>query len=184
MRPVLDIVEVLETPKTEGKLKKHYYHTKQLVQGRANKGVIRGRTNNPKSRDGMRSGAIIFNEVHIYENYLNIKVFMSSLGKKEQPRVGIFTSNGDVSDGPLDDYINNGMRILFEGEPDNGFLPFICRLGNEKKCMTRRTGRRPTRRLCTCRRCSAKRRRSMRTGSSTPNATAIFDKAHGDPQGL
>lgn len=133
MRPVLDLVEVLETPKTEGKLKKHYYHTKQLVQGRANKGVIRGRTNNPKSRDGMRSGAIIFNEVHIYENYLNIKVFMSSLGKKEQPRVGIFTSNGDVSDGPLDDYINNGMRILFEGEPDNGFLPFICRLGSEKE---------------------------------------------------
>lgn len=133
MRPVNDLVEVLELPAVEGKLKKHYYHTKELVQGRSNKGVVRGRTNNPKSRDGMRSGAIIFNEVHAYENYQNIKVFMSSLGKKEQPRVGIFTSNGDVSDGPLDDYINNGMRILFENEPDNGFLPVICRLDSEKE---------------------------------------------------
>ena len=133
MRPVNDLVEILEQPGVEGKLKKHYYHTKELVQGRSNKGVVRGRTNNPKSRDGMRSGAIIFNEVHAYENYQNIKVFMSSLGKKEQPRVGIFTSNGDVSDGPLDDYINNGMRILFEDEPDNGFLPVICRLDSEKE---------------------------------------------------
>ena len=27
-------------------------------------------------------------------------------------RTGIFTSNGDVSDGPLDDYIARSMRIL------------------------------------------------------------------------
>lgn len=126
MQPSKDLVEVLENPKWESKLKKHYYHTKEVIQGRKNKGIMRGRTNNPKGRDGMRSGKVIFNEAHQYENYNNIKVFITGQGKVPQPRVGIFTSNGEVSDGPLDDYLARGRRILFEGEPDNGFFPFIC----------------------------------------------------------
>ena len=126
MTPVLDLVATLESPDHEKKLKRFFYHTKELVQGRENKGVIKGRTNNPKGRDGMRSGKIIFNEVHQFENYNNIKVFVTGQGKVAQPRVGIFTSNGEINDGPLDDYLARGRRILFENEPDNGFLPFIC----------------------------------------------------------
>ena len=133
MRPVLDIIETLETPGTETKLNKFYYHTKEVVQGRRNKGCIKGRTNNPKGRDGMRSGKTIFNEVHAYQNYDNIKVFITGQGKVAQPRVGIFTSNGEVNDGPLDDYLARGRRILFEGEPDNGFLPFICCLESKEQ---------------------------------------------------
>ena len=126
MTPVHDFVDALELPKNETKLKKHFYHTKELVQGRKNKGIVKGRTNNPKGRDGMRSGKVIFNEVHQFENYNNIKVFITGQGKVAQPRVGYFTSNGEVSDGPLDDLLARGRRILFENEPDNGFLPFIC----------------------------------------------------------
>ena len=125
-RPALDVVEALESPANEVKLNKFFYHTKEIIQGRKNKGCIKGRTNNPKGRDGMRSGKTIFNEVHAYQNYDNIKVFITGQGKVAQPRVGIFTSNGEVNDGPLDDYLARGRRILFEGEPDNGFLPFIC----------------------------------------------------------
>ena len=125
-RPVKDLLEVLESPKWESKLNKHYYHTKELIQGRKNKGVMKGRTNNPKGRDGMRSGKIIFNEVHQYQTYDNIKVFITGQGKVKNPRAGYFTSNGHVNDGPLDDKLAQGRRILFENETDNGFLPFIC----------------------------------------------------------
>lgn len=131
MRPVKDVVDVLEQPEQMAKLKRSFYHTKELVQGRRNRGVIRGRTNSPKHRDGMRSGVIIFNEVHAYENYDNIKTFRTGLGKKDEPREGAFTSNGSVMDGPLDDFLARAQRILFQGEPDNGFLPFICRLPEE-----------------------------------------------------
>lgn len=131
--PLRDFIEVLESPKHEVKLKMHYYHTKELAQGRKNKGIIKGRTNNPKGRDGMRSGMVIFNEVHAFENYDNITVFITGQGKVADPRVGIFTSNGQVSDGPLDDYLARGRRILFEGEPDNGFLPFICCLASKEQ---------------------------------------------------
>ena len=132
-RPALDVVEALESPANEVKLNKFFYHTKEIIQGRKNKGCIKGRTNNPKGRDGMRSGKTIFNEVHAYQNYDNIKVFITGQGKVAQPRVGIFTSNGEVNDGPLDDYLARGRRILFEGEPDNGFLPFICCLQSKEQ---------------------------------------------------
>lgn len=132
-RPVADLVEVLETPGQEAKLKKFYYHTKELVQGRRNKGTVTGHTNNPAGRDGMRSGCIIFNEVHQYENYRNINVFETGLGKVAEARVGILSSNGAVSDGPLDDYLSRGRAILFEGEPDGGFLPFICCLAAKEQ---------------------------------------------------
>ncbi len=131
--PVKDIAEVLENPTYETKLKKYYYHTKEVVQGRKNGGVIKGRTNNPKGRDGMRSGKVIFNEVHQYENYDNITVFITGQGKVPQPRMGVFSSNGEVNDGPLDDYLSTGRRILFEGEADDGVLPFFCLLPNESE---------------------------------------------------
>ena len=127
MTPLVDVVDVLEGQHKK-KLDKFFYHTKELVQGRKNRGVMRGRTNNPKSHDGMRSGVVIFNEVHAFENYANIKVFVTGLGKHAAPRVGIFSSNGEVNDGPLDDYIARAERILFEGEDDDGFLPFLYRL--------------------------------------------------------
>ena len=132
MRPLGDVVEVLELGRQEARLKKHYYHTKEVVQGRRNRGRIKGRTNNPKHRDGMRSGMIVFNEVHAFENYDNITVFTGGLGKKPEPREGIFSSDGNVNDGPLDDYISQSMQILFEGMPDGGMLPFISRLPSEE----------------------------------------------------
>jgi len=127
-RPMLDFIDVLETPKWEEKLKKHYYHTKETVRGKKNRGKVKGHTNNPKGRDGLRSGMVIFNEVHQYENYDNITVFTTGMGKVDQPRVGFFTSNGEVSEGPLDDYLEQAEQVLFEGKPDNGVLYFICRL--------------------------------------------------------
>lgn len=88
--PVKDIVEALENPKWEAKLSRFYYHTKEVLQGRKNLGEVKGRTNNPKGRDGMRSGAVIFNEVHQYQNYDNIKVFITGQGKVAEPRVGFY----------------------------------------------------------------------------------------------
>lgn len=128
--PVKDVVEALETPKHLTKLKKFFYHTKELVQGRKNKGVVKGRANNPKGRDGMRSGVVILNEIHAFENYDNIDVFKTGLGKVDEPRLGFFTSNGNVSEGPLDDKLETAEQILFEGALDNGMLPFICMLNS------------------------------------------------------
>lgn len=133
MRPVVDLVDVMEQPDVHRKLKNHFYHTKVIVQGKKNRGAVRGRTNNPKSRDGMRTGKAIFNEIHQYQDYANITVFRTGQGKVPHPRVGYFSSNGNVSDGPLDDLLARSKRILFEGEDDKGFFPFICCLKDKSQ---------------------------------------------------
>lgn len=133
MRPVNDLYDVLHLSRHAKKLDKHFKHTKEMVQGIKNRGVVRGRTNNPKSRDGMRSGKIIFNEIHQYQDYKNITVFRTGLGKTDNPRCGYFTSNGTLFDGPLDDLLARARRILSDGEPDNGLLPFICRLHSKEE---------------------------------------------------
>lgn len=129
-RPVLDLVDFFE--RHFKKMSKFYYWTKEMIRSTRNGGVIRGHTNNYKGKDGLRSGAVILNEVHAYENYDNINVFTTGLGKKAHPRISIWTTNGDVTEGPLDDYIKKSEEILYHGKDDNGFLPFICRLNHKE----------------------------------------------------
>ena len=80
----------------------------------------------------MRSGICIFNEIHQYEDYKNINVFTTGLGKKRHPRRSYYTTNGDVREGPLDDLLVTSEEILKENAPDNGLLPFICKLNKKE----------------------------------------------------
>lgn len=133
MRPVNDLLAVMEDARYRTKLKKYFYWTKEKIVGLRTKATIKGRTNNPKSKDGMRSGIVIFNEIHQYQNYDNIKVFITGLGKKKHPRRLYATSNGDVRQGPLDDLLARSEQILKGDIGDNGLLPFICRLDDKKE---------------------------------------------------
>lgn len=83
---------------------------------------------NSNSKDGMRSGAVFFDEVHAYENSDSMGVFTGGLGKKPEPRRLMTTTDGFVREGPLDDLKARAQAILRDGEPDGGLLPFICKL--------------------------------------------------------
>ena len=133
LRPVLDIVSAFDgaDPPEKKKLKKYFHWLKESVECTRTQAMIRGRTNNPKGKDGMRSGIVVFNEIHQYENYNNINVFTTGLGKHPHPRRSYFTTNGDVREGPLDDLLDTSEGILFGGDPDNGLLPFVCRLDSK-----------------------------------------------------
>lgn len=133
LRPVQDITNAFEAPKFLKKLKKFFYWTKEKVVSLKTNSVIRGRTNSPKGKDGLRSGIAIFNEIHQYEDYKNINVFTTGLGKKRHPRRSYYTTQGDVREGPLDDLLETSEGILFGGDPDNGLLPFICRLDSKEE---------------------------------------------------
>ena len=133
MRPLKRLIKVLERRGQQAKLNRFYHHTQETITGLKNGGAIHGWANNAKNRDGLESGAIVFNEVHQYVSFDNVTVFTTGLGKKSEPREGIFSSNGKVNDGPLDSWLQQGMRILFENEKDHRFLPFICRLEKEEQ---------------------------------------------------
>lgn len=131
MRPVQDVINAFEEPAVIKKLKKFFYWTKEIVKCIKTKSVMRGRTNSPKGKDGLRSGIVVFNEIHQYKDYKNIDVFTTGLGKKKHPRRSYYTTNGDVREGPLDDLLETSEGILFGDDPDNGLLPFICRLDSK-----------------------------------------------------
>lgn len=132
MRPVTDLIGFFEQPSFTKKLKKFFYWTKEKVICTKTKSTIKGRTNSPKGKDGLRSGIVIFNEIHQYENYDNINVFTTGLGKKKHPRRSYYTTNGDKREGPLDDLLEESEDILRHGAPDNGLLPFICKLNKKE----------------------------------------------------
>ena len=133
MRPLKDVIEALEQPHQISKMRKFFYWNKEEVTCLKTKSIIKGRTNSPKGKDGLRSGIVYFNEIHQYPDYLNINVFTTGLGKKKHPRRGYMTTNGDVRDGPLDDKIKDSLEILKGDMPDNGMLPFICRLDSKEE---------------------------------------------------
>lgn len=119
-----DIYNVLENNRK--KLIKFFRWTKSEIRCRKTGSKIKYRTNNAKSKDGLRSGKVDFDEVHAYESYDNIKVFTTALGKKPHPRRTYITTNGDVCDGVLDDLIEKAQKILDGEIKDNGLLPFVC----------------------------------------------------------
>jgi phage terminase large subunit-like protein len=131
LRPVEDLVGWMEQPAVKKKLLKFFKWTKERVTCKKTRAVMRGRTNNAKGKDGLRSGIVILNEIHQYENYDNINVFTTGLGKKDHPRRSYYTTDGDVREGPLDDEKADCEAILHGLMDDNGKFPFICKLDSE-----------------------------------------------------
>lgn len=126
-----EIYNILENPKWRKKFEKNFRWNKMEIVNLKTRSKIKYRTNNPKGKDGLRSGKVDFDEPHAYENWDNINVFTTGLGKKPHPRRTYISTNGDIREGPLDQLIDKSKRILNGEIPDNGFLPFICKLDDE-----------------------------------------------------
>lgn len=126
-----DVWNVLEDSKK--KLQFHFTWTKELITSIKTGSKLRFRTSNAKTKDGGRPGKVDFDEFHQYEDYKSIQVFKTGLGKKKNSRTTTTTTNGDVRDGPLDHLITRSQNILKGAVEDNGLIPFICKLDDEKE---------------------------------------------------
>lgn len=121
-----DIYEVLENH--WGKLKRHFYKSKQLIQNLKTKSKIQYNTSNARTKDGKRSACLIFDEVHEYEDYDSIKVFTSGFGKRPFSRIFTISTNGYVRDGVFDDYMNLAEQVIDGEIEDIGLCPLIYSL--------------------------------------------------------
>lgn len=127
-RSFVDIWEMLEG-KNRLKFKRGFRWNRTAITNTTTNSTIKYRTNSPKSKDGMRSGLVIFDEVHAYADWNNITVFTTGQGKCDHPRRAFISSNGNIRDGVYDSIVELCDRILDgEVEDDNGYLPFICSL--------------------------------------------------------
>lgn len=123
-----EIYNILENPKYRKLFEKNFRWNKTEIVNKKTQSKIKFRTNNPKGKDGLRSGMVAFDEPHAYENWENINVFTTGLGKKPHPRRIYISTNGDVREAVLDQLIEKSEKILNGEMADNGFLPFICKL--------------------------------------------------------
>ena len=113
------------------KLHKYFKCTKEEIIFKKTNSYIHFNTSNAKTKDGLRSGAVIFDEIHEFENYKNIKVFRSGLGKKKYPRTFYITTNGYVRGGVLDEFLELAEAILNGENKTSKLLPIIFRLDHK-----------------------------------------------------
>lgn len=118
-----------DNPKFKGK----FSVTKELIKNLATGSEMKYNTSNAKTKDGKRTGCLVLNEIHAYENYDQINVFESSLGKVKHSREFIITTDGYVRDGPLDEISAMCAEILETGENLLGYFPFICEIDDMKE---------------------------------------------------
>lgn len=118
-----------ENPKFKGKFSVNRELISNLVTG----SEMKYNTSNAKTKDGKRTGCLILNEIHAYENYDQINVFESSFGKVKHSREFIITTDGYVRDGPLDEISALCAEILETGENPLGYFPFICEIDDMKE---------------------------------------------------
>lgn len=128
-----EIHSVLENPRFTKAMRHNFEWNSTVIRNRKTNSEIKYRTNNAKSKDGLRSGKVDFDEIHAYSNWDNLNVFTTGLGKKPHPRITYITTDGDVRDAPLDSLKERSFAILDGKEADNGLLPFICRLDSDEE---------------------------------------------------
>ena len=113
-------------------MKKYFYWNKTEVINRITHSILRYNTANAKTKDGKQTGMIIFNELHAYENYKQINVYSSGLGKIKHARTVTITTNGTVRDGPLDEKLSMAKLVLNGEENFLGLLPIIYKINDLK----------------------------------------------------
>lgn len=125
--------EVFDTIDSSERLKKSFNHRKSIITNKKTKSTLRYRTSNAETKDGGREGAVIFDEISIYENRKTVNVFKSGLGKKKHPREIYISTDGYVREGFLDSMKEQALAVLKGEVPESNLFPFLCKLDDAEQ---------------------------------------------------
>lgn len=127
------IKEIQQVVNGSKSLTTYFYATNTRILSRQTNSELKYRTSNGNTKDGLRDGFVIFDEIHEYQDDKNVKVHLSGLGKKKNPRIFYIGTDGYVRDGFMDEKKKLARKVL-EGKtaPDRMF-PFICKLDNKEQ---------------------------------------------------
>jgi phage terminase large subunit-like protein len=114
-----------------GPLKAMFTRTKEKITCKNTGSILKFRTSNGETKDGLRDGAVVFDEIHQYESNKDVRVHISGLGKKANPREFYIGTDGYVRDGFLDGQKELAKKVLNGEARPNAIFPFICKLDAE-----------------------------------------------------
>lgn len=115
-----------------GTLKSKWTRTKEKITNKITESILKFRTSNGETKDGLRDGAVVFDEIHQFEGNKDVRVHISGLGKKPNPREFYIGTDGYVRDGFLDKMKEKAMKVLRGEARANALFPFICKLNDER----------------------------------------------------
>lgn len=131
LRPIQDIEDMCMEHKA--KMKNFYKRVGDSIISLKTNSYITARSSDATQQDGLRSGCIIFNEIHAYQNYAKMNVMKSGLGKKPYPRTFYFTTNGEVRGAVIDDILEKANLVLQGHKHDKGNLFLLYKLNDKKE---------------------------------------------------
>jgi phage terminase large subunit-like protein len=114
-------------------LDKMFYCTKVEIKGNDTQSILQFHTSNAGTKDGLRDGAVIYDEIHQYENSDTVNVFSSGLGKVPNAREFFIGTDGFVREGFLDKMKERALNILEGKDLDDPLFPFICKIDEPKE---------------------------------------------------
>ncbi|MGG0889935.1 terminase TerL endonuclease subunit [Cytobacillus horneckiae] len=110
-----------------------FYKTRVEIKNLETKSIVKYRTSNASTKDGLRDGCVIYDEIHQYETNEVVRVFSSGLGKVKNPREFFIGTDGYVREGYLDKMKERAKNILDCKELDDSLFPFICKLDTKEE---------------------------------------------------
>lgn len=112
---------------------KFFKVTKEVITSKETGSELTYRTSNPKTKDGLRDGFVIFDEIHMYPDDSGIQVYTSGLGKAQPPRQFFIGSDGYVRDGLIDQKKKLANDVLTGKASPDTIFPWICKIDNREE---------------------------------------------------
>ncbi len=128
-----EIYNTIDMAGKESVLQSLFKHTKTEIISKTGKGKIKYHTSNAKTKDSLRDGCVIYDEVHEYADSTIVDVFSSGLGKVRHSREFFITTDGFVRGGYLDDLKDRAMKVLNGEAPEDHLFVFMATLDDEKE---------------------------------------------------
>lgn len=125
--------EIYNTVEFNEVLRQLFYQTKTEIRSLHTNSVMKFRTSNGNTKDGLRDGLVVFDEIHQYESNKDVRVHLSGLGKVPHAREFYIGTDGYVREGFIDSMKDKAKKVLSGEARFNSLFPFICCIDSEKE---------------------------------------------------
>lgn len=126
-----EVYDTIKTSQNSKVLQSLFNAKRSEIVSRTNGSKIKFHTSNAKTKDSLRDGCVIYDEVHEYEDSSIVDVFSSGLGKVRHSREFFITTDGFVRGGYLDDLKERAIRVLKGEALEDPLFVFMATLDDE-----------------------------------------------------
>lgn len=128
-----EVYNVIKTSRNKAVLESLFHAKRSEIVSRTNGSKIKFHTSNAKTKDSLRDGCVVYDEVHEYEDSAIVDVFSSGLGKVKHSREFFITTDGFVRGGYLDDLKERAIRVLNGESLEDPLFVFMATLDADEE---------------------------------------------------